>query len=76
MELILTELVDSVGTITFNNPEMDNALNGCLLNALVTALEGMRANQARVVILRALPGAKVFSAGHGVRELPLSGRDP
>jgi methylmalonyl-CoA decarboxylase len=30
----------------------------------------------RVVILRAKPGAKVFSAGHDVDELPESRRDP
>ena len=30
----------------------------------------------RVVILRAKPGAKVFSAGHDIDELPESRRDP
>jgi len=29
-----------------------------------------------VVILRARPGAKIFSAGHDVHELPTNGRDP
>ena len=32
--------------------------------------------QVRVVVLRAAAGAKVFSAGHDVRELPTNGRDP
>ncbi len=36
----------------------------------------MHTAQTRVVILRAPPGARVFSAGHDVRELPLAGRDP
>lgn len=31
---------------------------------------------AQAVILRAAKGAKVFSAGHDVRELPTNGRDP
>lgn len=30
----------------------------------------------RAVILRALPGTKVWSSGHDVEELPEGGRDP
>ncbi len=76
MDLVLEQVVDSVGTITLNNPRTHNALSGALLDALIAALEYMKTTQVRVVILRASPGAKVFSAGHDVRELPLAGRDP
>jgi methylmalonyl-CoA decarboxylase len=44
--------------------------------AICTALQQMNSDSVHVVILRALPGAKVFSAGHDVRELPTNGRDP
>lgn len=76
MDLVIDALVDSVGTITLNNPKMHNALSAPLLEAVITALERMRVAEVRAVILRAPPGAKVFSAGHDVKELPLSGRDP
>jgi methylmalonyl-CoA decarboxylase len=76
MDLVLEQVVDSVGTITLNNVRACNALSRALLDALIASLEHLRTAQARVVILRAPPGAKVFSAGHDVRELPLSGRDP
>jgi methylmalonyl-CoA decarboxylase len=76
MDLVLEAVVDSIGTITLNNSKTHNALSADLLDALIAGLEHMRLAQARVVILRAPPGAKVFSAGHDIRELPLSGRDP
>ena len=40
------------------------------------AFDDFRASGTRVVILRARPGAKVWSAGHDVSELPGRGRDP
>jgi methylmalonyl-CoA decarboxylase len=76
MDFVLEQVADSVGTITLNNLRTHNALSSPLLDGLITALERIKTAQARVVILRAPPGAKVFSAGHDVRELPLSGRDP
>jgi methylmalonyl-CoA decarboxylase len=76
MDLLIEAVADSIGTITLNNPRMHNALSAALLDALISALERMKRAQVRAVILRAPPGAKVFSAGHDVKELPLSGRDP
>jgi methylmalonyl-CoA decarboxylase len=43
---------------------------------VVAALQRLEEAAARVVILRAPPGAKVWSAGHDVGELPEGGRDP
>lgn len=76
MDLVLESIVDSIGTITLNNLKTHNALSGSLLDALIAALEQMKLAHAKAVILRAPPGAKVFSAGHDVRELPVSGSDP
>jgi len=47
-----------------------------LISEISAALEEMQPPEVRVVIIRAAKGAKVFSAGHDVRELPTNGRDP
>ena len=65
-----------IGVITLLNPQKRNALSKELINDLCAALEQMRRQEIRVVILRAPAGSKVFSAGHDVRELPTNGRDP
>ena len=76
MSLIMTELTNQVGTITLNNPEKRNALSAELLDEFVEALNGLQEQKARVVIIRAQKGAKVWSAGFNVNELPDHGRDP
>ncbi len=76
MNLVLEQIVDSVGTLTLNRPKAHNALSGFLLDTLIAALERMKAAQARAVVFRAQPGAKVFSAGHDIKELAPVGRDP
>jgi methylmalonyl-CoA decarboxylase len=76
MGLVKHVLDNSVGTITLDNAEKHNALSAALIADLLAALADMRAAQARVVVLRAAPGAKVWSAGHDVTELPTTGRDP
>jgi methylmalonyl-CoA decarboxylase len=76
MSLIVTTIQDDVGFITLNNPEKRNALTASLVRDLVTALVQFKADRVRVVILRAQPGAAVWSAGHDVAELPQTERDP
>jgi len=66
---------DTIGIITLDNGRV-NALNKSLLDDITSALIALRSSPVRVVILRALPGTKVFSAGHDVNELPTNGRDP
>ncbi len=69
-------IVDGViGVITMNHGKV-NALSKVLLDDIVLSLESLHSPPVRVVILRAAQGAKVFSAGHDVRELPTNGRDP
>ena len=65
-----------VGTITLNHPKKRNALSEHLVDGIIAALEDFKARNVRVVILRALPGSGVWSAGHDVEELPESRRDP
>jgi len=76
MEFIITELQDKIGIITLNNDPKRNVLNRDLINELIHALNGMIHQRARAVILRAQPGAKVWSAGFDITKLPLPGRDP
>jgi methylmalonyl-CoA decarboxylase len=76
--LVLTQ-VDSVaaaGTITLNHDAKRNALSQALIEELIAALDEMRQSAVRSLILRARPGATVWSAGHDVSELPAHGRDP
>jgi methylmalonyl-CoA decarboxylase len=74
--LVEVKIIDRVGEITLNNPAKHNAMSTALIDELCSALEEMLLSQARVVVLRAPAGAKVFSAGADVRELPTNGRDP
>ena len=76
MSSILSKIDGFVGTITLNNPDKRNALSEALVQGIIGALEDFKARNVRAVILRALPGAKVWSAGHDVNELPAERRDP
>jgi methylmalonyl-CoA decarboxylase len=76
MSLLQVSLHGGVGTITFNHPEKRNALSNPLLQEMAASLDQLVDMKARVVILRALPGSKVWSAGFDVDELPIPGRDP
>lgn len=76
MSLVIAEMKNSAGIITLNNPPKLNALCKELIDDLIAALNQMKEQQARCVILRAPAGCKVFSAGHDISELPKGSRDP
>lgn len=76
MSFVVSNIEASIGTLTLNNPHKRNALSEALVTELIAAFEAMQAAEVRVVVLRAASGAKVWSAGHDVDELPLDGRDP
>jgi methylmalonyl-CoA decarboxylase len=76
MALIATRLHDNIGTICFNAGERRNVLSKALIDEIIQAIDALRKGKARVLVLRAPAGAKVWSAGHDVNELPLPGRDP
>jgi methylmalonyl-CoA decarboxylase len=76
MSLVLTEIADGIGTITFNHDQKRNALGEAMIGEMLAALEKCQSAGVRVAILRARPGVKVWSAGHDIDELPGSGRDP
>lgn len=76
MPFVLHTLEDSIGTIVLNHAEKRNALSQALIADLLEALAAFRLQSPRAIILRAPEGAKVWSAGHDVGELPQSHRDP
>ena len=76
MDLVLTDLQDSVGIITLNNPERRNCLSETMLNGIAGAIQALTERDARAVILRSGKGQKVWSAGFDIRELPDPGIDP
>ncbi len=76
MSLILSDLKDGVATITFNQYQKRNALSRAFIQEMIKALNEMVYQQARAVVIRAEPGAAVWSAGYDVTEFPRPGRDP
>lgn len=76
MSLVTTAYSDHIGTITLNNAKTRNSLSNELLSEFIAALQQMEKRRARAVIIRAERGAKVWSSGFDIRELPVPGRDP
>ncbi len=76
MEFITVDISEFIGTITFNHDHRRNALGRGLISEVIKALNDLVYQKARVIVLRANPGAKVWSAGHDVGELSQPGRDP
>ena len=76
MPYVLARLTDDVATLTFDHDEHRNALSKAFIDDLLAELERVRTAKVRAVVLRAHPGAKVWSAGHDLRELPKTGADP
>ncbi|MGB6831044.1 MAG: methylmalonyl-CoA decarboxylase [Terracidiphilus sp.] len=72
---VVTSIADRIGSITMNHRRV-NPLSSCLLNDISAAIDKIEKEDIRAVILRAPKGARVFSAGHDVSELPTNGRDP
>jgi methylmalonyl-CoA decarboxylase len=76
MSLVITEFKEKIGWITMNHDAKRNALSFELLCGLIDALDEMALRKARVVIIRANKGAKIWSAGFNIDELPRDGSDP
>jgi methylmalonyl-CoA decarboxylase len=76
MPLINVEFADHIGTVVMNHVEKRNALSNALIEEVLGAIQHFNQTGARVIVLRAPPGSRVWSAGHDVSELPDRGRDP
>jgi methylmalonyl-CoA decarboxylase len=75
MSTTIIEVNGEVGSITLDRPKV-NALSAEMIGEVTAALDFMKAQNLRVVLLRAKRGVKIFSAGHEITELPTNGRDP
>ncbi len=73
---VRTQVVGQVGVITLDDQPRRNAISARMANGIVAALESLRAESARAVVLRAAEGLRVWSAGHDIGELPRGRRDP
>ncbi len=73
--LVCVDVRDQVAWLTLDSPPV-NALSMALIDELAASLDVARPPQVRAVVIRAVPGAQVWSAGHDVAELPVNGRDP
>jgi len=76
MALVLKELKDQIGWIILNHDAKRNALSNDLLTELLQALKSLKEEKARVIIIRANAGTKVWSSGFYIDELPRDGSDP
>ena len=76
MSLVKVEYHDGIGTITLNDLKRHNTLSSDLLGEVINALQELEKPETRVVILRAQKGAKVWSTGHDIKELPTHALDP
>ena len=69
-------IIQKVAVIEFNYTRKLNALSKVFIDDLMRALSDLNRPEIRCIILRAPSGAKVFSAGHDIHELPSGRRDP
>ena len=76
MSLIRVDLDGRLAILTMTNQPKRNALSEAMIDQLLAGLEQALTAKVRCVILRAEPGAKIWSAGHDIQELPKSHRDP
>jgi methylmalonyl-CoA decarboxylase len=76
MALVERVIKEGIGILTLNNAEKRNALGEALVTELILGFSEFRKNKVPVVILRTAEGTKVWSAGHDVKELPRTHRDP
>ena len=76
MPLAETKIDGFVGTICLDHYDKRNAFSAGLADEIIRALERFVEARARVAILRARPGVKIWSAGHDIDELPKGRRDP
>lgn len=76
MSLIIKNIDNSIGTITLNDPKRLNSLSSEIIEEIIEALNDFKIKKLRAIVIRAVKGVKVFSAGHNVRELPMGIIDP
>ena len=74
--MLIVTIDARIATVTLNRPERRNALCEEMVDEFINAFSEFQAAGVRCVVLRAPPGATVWSAGHDISELPVGGYDP
>ena len=67
-------IAGNIGIATISKPPV-NPLSSDVCAGLLESLDEFEKAKARVVIIRADPNTKIWSAGHDVHEIPLDGHD-
>ena len=70
MNFVISQIIEQFGVITLNRGDKRNALSRDLIADMITALEELKEQRVRAVIIRAAAEIKVWSAGHDITELP------
>lgn len=76
MGLILRSTNGRTGVLQLHREDKRNSLNRVLMEELAAGLDALEAGGARVLVIRAADGSKVWSAGHDIDEIPEPRRDP
>ncbi len=74
--ITLQEIEAGVSSLTLSHDAKRNALSAAMLGEISAALRQLEVRGVRALILRARPGAAVWSAGHSLDELDSTGHDP
>src|SRR5271165_2085305 len=69
-----TQIANHIGIATISKPPV-NPLSSDVCDKLLESFDEFEKAYVRVVIIRADPNTKIWSAGHDVHEIPLDGRD-
>src|SRR5271166_6660345 len=69
-----TQIVNNIGIATISKPPV-NPLSSNVCDELLKSFDEFEKAHVRVVIIRANPNTKIWSAGHDIREIPLDGHD-
>lgn len=76
MNYIKSEIIDNIGILTLDNDERRNSFSLAMLEEISETLDNYSNEKVRVVIIKSNNGAKVWSAGLDISELPEPGKDP
>jgi methylmalonyl-CoA decarboxylase len=76
MALVEKSLTGKIGVLQLNRADKHNSLSGDLMREMMAALDELATGGVYVVVIRAAPGVKVWSAGHDINEIPEPRRDP
>jgi len=77
MPFATAEIRNRVGVLTLDDPGRRNCLSPEMLADITAGLVSFAGEEeVRAIVMRARPGAKVWSAGLDVKSLPEPGRDP